>query len=555
MLGCKLIIIQRLPELEVLLALCKAAPLVQSADTAEQLLNQLSPYLLGSHTQVISHSSGLRDISPSPWEVLTNSLTSAILSIGLSHEILRPKVAATLDKYIEGWASVASSLSANQFDDDNCLEYAIDGELSRVMTLSVSLLGFLDSAAKHARFWTAYERLQLIELIRRALVEKFMIAFEAALSVVRNARSSQQGLREWKSYTKHYAALGRPLGAMLLHEGFMQLVVACASLLVGPADHKLEEPVLDFLQAPYPRHDTPIDSLEDALLQGLTQIAIEEMERLQNDLDYLQQVGSAWQQRLASTVKANALTTFLCCTVCNEEVADSDVLMSWLEATLTDPVQIADENLASVVLKSMSILAKLSPSISSVLSRSLPRIIVQGGLDSRTATVAADCLASVLKLLPQDAIITTLYSLGNVLSAGSLPDRGTATSPLLNGSTKAHRHLGIYNHQTTGSAISLTPSDEEEPSHVYATVIHTIVGIARSCKDEKITALALSILIQKYGRVNQTVDAKIITESALLGVYSGPSELRSLLKLYSRLSHDSLVKNDVAMLEAVRVPF
>jgi phosphatidylinositol 4-kinase len=125
----------------------------------------------------------------------------------------------------------------------------------------------------------------------------------------------------------------------------------------------------------------------------------------------------------------------------------------------------------------------------------------------------------------------------------------------LNGSTKAHRHVGIYNHQTTGSAISLTPSDEEEPSHVYATVIHTIVGIARSCKDEKITALALSILIQKYGRVNQTVDTKIITESALLGVHSGPSELRSLLKLYSRLSHDSLVKNDVVMLEAVRVPF
>lgn len=541
----------RLPELEVLLALCKAAPLIQSVDTAEQLLNQLSPYLLESHTQVIYHAPGLRGITPSPWEVLTNSLTSAILSIGLKHEVLRPMVGSTLDKYIEGWAYAASSLSANQFDDDNCLEYSVDGELSRVMTLSVSLLGFLDSAAKHARFWSAYERLQLIELIRKGLVEKFMIALEAALSVVRNARSSQQGLKEWKSYVKHYAALGRPLGAMLLHEGFMQLVVACASLLIGPADHTLEGSVLDFLRAPHPRHDAPTDSSEDALLQGLTQIAVEEMERLQNDLDYLQQVGSAWQQRLASAVKANALTTFLCCTLCNEEVADSEILMSWLEATLSDPVQIADENLASVVLKSMSILAKLSPSISSGLSRSLPRIIVQGGLDNRTATIAADCLASVLKLLPQDAVITTLYSLGNVLSANSLPDRGTTTSPLLNGGTKAHRHASIYNHQSTGSAISLTPSDEEEPSHVYATVIRTIVGIARSCKDEKITALALSMLIQKYGRVNQSVNARIITESALLGVHSGPSELRSLLKLYSRLSHDSIVKNDIAMLEAV----
>ncbi|KAF2178530.1 hypothetical protein K469DRAFT_802757 [Zopfia rhizophila CBS 207.26] len=541
----------KLPELEALLGLCKAAPFVQSPDLADQLLKRLSPYLPESFTQLISPSPTLRDVDPSPYEVLTSALTSAILSIGVRHDQLRSQVVSIVTKYVMGWSCAASQLSADKFDHDDRVEFATDGELARVMTLSMSLLGFLNAASEYASFWNAYERLQIVENIRGALSETFLIAFETALSVVRNARPHQHGLREWRRYARHYAATGRPLGAMLLHDSFLKVVVASASLLVGPPDRGLQEPILDYLRSSYRSHQSMNSSSDDALTEGLTRIALEEMERLENDLDYLQRVGSAWQQRLASAVKAKVLTIFLCCTVYDEEIADSDLVMSWLDSTLNDPVQIADVTLASTVLKSMAILAKLSSSLASNLSRSLPRVIVQGGFDNRTATVAADCLASVLSLLPQDAIITTLYSLGNVISAGSVADRGTSASPTLNGAGATSRNTGIYDHQTTGSAISLTPDDVEEPHHVYTTVVQTVVSIARSCEDEKITALALSMLIQKIGRANRLVDAKIITESALLGIYSGPGDFRSLLKLYSKLCHDALIKDDPATLEAV----
>ncbi|KAF2499808.1 phosphatidylinositol 4-kinase-like protein STT4 [Lophium mytilinum] len=541
----------RLPELEVLLALCKAAPLVQNVETAEQLLNQLSPYLVESHSQIISPSPGLRQLSPSPWEILTSSLASALLAIGLKYVSLRPAVTSAIEEYIKEWTSVASSISADQFDDDDCVEYAADGELANVMSLSMSLLGFLDAASSYTRFWTGDDRLYLLDSVRGALTEKFMVAFEAALSVVRNAHSPQRGLKDWKRYGKHYAAMGRPLGSMLLHEKFMQLVVASASLVAMPFNQDAQEPILDYLCKASLRPKVPSASSEVTLLEGLVQIAMDEMERLQNDLDYLQRVGSAWQQRLASAVKGNVLVTFLCCAVRDEDVADSDILVTWLENTLTDPVQIADTNLASVVLKSLAVLARLSPSLAAGLSRSLPRVIVQGGLDSRTAAVAAECLASVLKTLPQDAIITTLYSLGNVLSSGSVSEHALNPLPLLSSTNKPHRHTGLYSHQTAGSAISLTPSDIEEPSQVYSTIIQAVGGVARTCKDEKITALALSMLIQKIGRVNRTVDAKIIMESALLGIHSGSSELRSLLKLYVKLTHDALIEDDTATVDAV----
>lgn len=545
-----LISAQKVPELEAILALCKAAPFVQSPDVANQLLTRLSPYLPESYAQILSPSPSLRNIDPSPYEILTSSLTSAILSLGVRHDRTRSSVSSIISTYIRGWSTSAAQLSADQFDGDEKVEFAPDGELARVLTQSMSLLGFLDALAEHARFWNASERLQIVEDIRSALSEKFLVAFETALSIVRNARSHQHGLREWRRCAKHYAAIGRPLGAMILHDAFLKVVVAFASLLVENSNVGPLPSILDYLRSSQIGHQMLRDQSEDALVDGLTTISIEEMERLENDLDYLQRVGSAWQQRQGAAVKAKILTTYLCCTIYDEDVADSDLLMSWLDSAINDPAQTADFTLASTILKSMAILAKFDPSIASTLGRTLPRVIVQGGFDHRTSDVAADCLASVLSLLPQDAIITTLYSLGNVISAGPVTDRTPTASPIPNGGGKTSRNA-VYDNQNTGSAISLTPSDVEEPHHVHNTVVQTVVSVARNCRDEKITALALSMLIQKIGRASKIVDAKIITDSAHLGIHSGSGDFRTLLKLYSKLCHDALTKDDSATLEAV----
>lgn len=481
-------------------------------------------------------------------------MTSAILQLGARHDQLRSKVTNALASYVQGWTTTAAELSAVQLDDDERSDFESDGELSQVITHSLSLLGFLDAAAEHAKFWDAYERLQFVKEVKSALSEQFFLAFETALSIARNARSHQHSLREWKRYTKHYAAIGRPLGAMILHDSFLKVVVTSASLLVETPTRKPRESILDHLQTSYSKNRAAGDTSEDSLAEGLTRIAIEEMNGLENDVDYLQRVGSAWQQRQASSVKAKILTTYLCCTVYDEGIADGDVLLTWLDAVLNDPTQSADHDLASAALKCMAILAQVSSSTASTLGRSLPRLIVQANFDHRTSSVAADSLAAVLSLLPQDAIITTLYSLGNVISAGPAAAGTTSASPSLNGTGHTLRTPGIYAHQSNGSAISLTPSDVEEPHHVHTTIVDTVVSVASKCKDEKITALALSMLVQKIGRASKVVDVKIITDTALLGIHTSPAEFRSLLKLYSTLCHDALVKDDVDTLEAVGAP-
>jgi phosphatidylinositol 4-kinase A len=430
-------------------------------------------------------------------------------------------------------------------DEDESTMHAI----GHTVTLAMSLLGFLDAAAANADFWTPHERLHVIRILRDALSEEYMITLETALSVIRNARISNSQFSRWKHYSRRYATSGRPLGAMLLRLGFMRLVSAFASLEVVRSEDLDSTDILELLLSE--QYQSPLrHSASDILLEQLAEISADELKLLEDGSDYLQ-LGSNWQRRLASAVKANAFTCLLCCAIADDEIAEPDALLQRLEATMADQAQILDDYLASVVFKSMAILAKSSPVVGSVVTRSLSKTIAQGKLASKTASVVAECLASVLKRLPQDATITTLYSLGNVLSASSRhPEKLISTSPSFDVAPKHHRNT-LFADQNGDSVVSFGPSMVDEPSLVYLTTIEAIVRIAVACGEDKIIALALSMLIQKIGRLSLEVDAKIITETSILGVHSAVSELRSLLKLYSKVCHDALLKGNSTLLDAV----
>ena len=416
--------------------------------------------------------------------------------------------------------------------------------------LAVSLLGFLEATSKYAHFYSVSERLNLVTTLRQIFSEDFMVSVEGVFSSIRTSESSFKDLITWKFYTKRYAASGRPMGAMLLQRGFMKLLVSCSSLHIATQEQLQTKDIFDILMSQKQHVYSESHDTDTALLEQLSDAAAEEMRLLEDGSDYLR-LGSAWQQRLAFGVKANALNTFLICMIADEEIADADTLVSWLEETVADPIQMADDTLACIVLKSMAAVAKFSPDVAPTLSRSLPRFIVQGGVKGETVSVAARSLTSILQLLSQDAVITGLYSLGNVLSAGSGADRPVGAAALLNGAPGNQKNTGRYSQHSTASTISLDLTGEEEAAMVYGNVVRAIVSIANSCGDEKITALALSMLLQKLGKVSLAVDVHIITEAVMLAKSGGPLELKSLLKLYSRISHEGIVHNSNILLEAV----
>ena len=538
-------------ECDVLLALCEAAPLIQDDDTAVQLFNQLSHYLLEAPAQKVVLSPYLRSIEISPWELLTYDLTRAILSIGIRHSVLHAAVTGCTVKYLrQCLRSINSSSSGRHVSE----ELANDVEITEILntaTISVSILGFLRAVSVYANFFSISERLESIRLLRQILDENLMVSVEGAFSSIRTCESNCRAVKEWKVYTKRYAASGRPLGAMLLQKEFMRYMVSCSSLQVTSAENLEKRDIFDVLTSDGKLDQQDIDDASVELKDLLSEISFESMRVLEDGSDYLQ-LGSVWQQQIAFAVKAHTLHTFLNCTVIDTDVADTDILMTWLEDTISNPVQMADEKLAYVVLRSMAVVASFSSSCASIFSRSLPKYVVQRGFKGETVTIAARSLTYILQTLSQDAVITGLYSFGNVLSARSGPDRALGGLELTDGNANSLKHIEIYTHQPTGSAISLDLSGEEETAAAYGNVVRIIVRIASIYRDDKITALVQSMLLQKLGRVSTAVDLCIITETAKLATAGGLTEFKSLLKMYARFGHEAAVNGNVKLAESVR---
>lgn len=523
--------------------------MLDSVENASQVLEQISPYLLEAHVQIFAPSPLLRNVAPSPGESLSHELTRAILAIAIRHPSLHGRVLDTTSRYIANVHKTAHAVT----EDLSKASKSSGLDSSRTLdtaAITTSLLGFLEAASAFTDFYDPSERLDLLRQLRLILGEAFMVAVEGVFSSIRTSDVSSKVLSYWKAYARRYAASGRPLGAMLLQCGFLKLLVSCSSLqLCSPAQLRKTDAydilISDDDQTVHETHEA-----DTALLELQADIATESMRLLEDGSDYLR-LGSTWQQRLAFSVKAYTLQTFLHCMILDEEIADIDMLISWLEDSMGDPVQMADDTLASTVLKSMAVIAKFSPTIASTLSRSLPRFIVQSGVKGDTVVVAARSLTFILHMLSQDAVITGLYSLGNVLSAGSGTEKTAGALSLTNG-IATDKATGQYGHHSTGSAISLDLSGEEETAAAYGNVVRAIVTVADSCQDEKLTALAQTMLLQKLGKISMLVDIHIITEAAPLALTGGLTEFRTLLKLYGRLGHEGVARGNDTLLKAIR---
>ncbi|KAK8088128.1 phosphatidylinositol 3 [Apiospora hydei] len=502
-------------EFEVLLALCKAAPLVHTSQSAQKLVNQLIP---------------CSSVSWGKYDDL--------------HETVSDNVWA----FLAAMKSAVNSVVPSEPDEDG--EQNLDDAI-RTATIAIALLGFLDAASAQTDFWRSGGRLALIQRVRDLLSANFLTAVEGAFSSIRNAHASDRNAKEWKRYLKHYAAKGRPLSADLLQRSFMWLLVSATSLLSADAKVLRGANILDlFMSKDMLRSGTSSPDADFRSLETYATIASEEMDRVEQGADFVS-MGSMSQQKLAYAVKASAMISFLNCSMLNEDAADPEILMGWLEESLLDPIQMLDETLASAVLRCMAVICRLDSGYASKVSRLLPRFIVQTVPRGDIVATASTCLAFVLQMLSHDAVITTLYTLGNVLSptaeqgaASGFGNELTADSAVPNGIYQAGKH-------STGSSISLALQEGEDTSAVYENIVQTICGIASKCNDEKITALAQAMLLQKLTKLNQSVDSQIIMGAAMLSLSGGQLEFRSLIRLFSKICRSALEDDKEAILVAV----
>ncbi|PGH30996.1 phosphatidylinositol 4-kinase [[Emmonsia] crescens] len=535
-------------ELDALLALCRAASMSSPPKHAAKLVSQLAGYLPDSHLLLLHASPFLHSIKPSPWEALTYNLTLSLLSLGSRFPRHQDEVLQSLTSYLDNCLHATKSLPPLRNRANGERELGDFQAVVDVASITVSLVGFLEAASVYASFWTPAERLEIANQLRLILSEQFLITVETVSSMLRSSESSDRILLDWRRYARRYASGGRPLGAMLLQQGFMRFIKASTSPAGADGQTISETALLDqyINSVEITRQD---QDGQHVLVNPLAEIIAEQIQQLEDGSDYLQ-LGSAWQQRLAFSVKSFALVSFLNCVIFDEDSADPELLFSWLEDTLLNPDQMADQELAVVVLKSLAILAKLFSTMALNTTRCFLKFIVHSGQSGDNVAAASRCLADTLRLLSQDTIIGTLYTLGNVLSSGPTADK--SHQPMADGMVSHSRGLvPPYPQTSNGSVISLTFHEDAETAITYRNVVHAIITISTSCNDSKIVALAQSMLLQKIGKINAVVNACIIEETAALALHSDEAEFQVLLKFYSRIYSEALFQNNALILDAV----
>lgn len=536
-------------ELDILLALCSAATKLEGLGHAERALRQLGPYLSEAHIQLFISSPLLQDIEPSPWAALTKDLTRALLSIGARFPSLRIEVQGYIVAYVSNWAQISSTSAATITAEDDVQNSEL--EAVELAAIAVSLNGFLEAAAEQDGFWTTDEKVELIRSVHGALTETILVALEKTVSIIRHTDWLDPVVRDWKQYLKNYAARGRPLGAMLMQESFTELILACTRRLVCVTQPDRCEELLVSTPAIQTHDNMHAEPASEDTLEYLVELVAEQMALLEDGSDYLQLI-SSWQQRLALTVKARALEVFTHCMVLDEEIADAEVLLAWLEDAIENPTQMNDRQLGETVLRSLAIITRFMPEATSNIARILLRFVVQGTAQPEAVVVAGQSLARILSRLSSDAVITTLYSLGNILSSQTSAEKTHHTLTAPPESNLHHDSISSTLKGRTGSVISLSMSGDEETSIVCANVARAIATIATACNDQKIIALAQTLLLQKIARINSVVDAHIIEQAAILTVHGQEAELRALLRLYSRIRQESMRQRNGVVTSAVQ---
>lgn len=508
------------------------------------LTSQFARYLTESYSQEFRTSPFLHDIKPSPWEALTHGLTKGLLNLSVHDASVREHATGAITTYLDNCAWAVKSMLNRGVERSE-----FDGVIGpvEILVTALSLVGFLDAASHSTELWSAMEKLSIVERLGSILSVNFLMAVETAASKIRNSTATDSTSRDWKRYNRRYAAQRRPIGAMLLQQYFSRFIKACTVTTVlmrtAPDDASLLEKYADgkILARTFKEAE------EVALIKHLADVLTDKIQILEDGADYLQ-IGSQWQQELAFSVKASCLVAFLNCMTLNEELADTDLLLSWLEDTVADHSQMVAFDLATTALRVIAGTAKLFPTNASHLSHLLLKFITQGGTSLSIISVAAKCLAKILEVLSQDFVITTLYSLGNVLS----PTAAGAERPVQIPAETSENITTMDVYQSNAdSVVSLSYNGEEDSTFTYRNVIHAIVTIAVNCEDENIAALAQSMLLQKIGRINIIADAYIIQETAALALVNKHSEFQLLLKFYTRLHQEALLRDHSIIADAV----
>lgn len=209
-----------------------------------------------------------------------------------------------------------------------------------------------------------------------------------------------------------------------------------------------------------------------------------------------------------------------------------EVLSIWLNNLILNASDFDDPHLGPAVLEVLAALAVRFPASAANFTKLLNDIIqhaprTEDEFRPSLASMAARSLLRVLETQSIDSLVSTMYSFSNYLNGSSTVAESTT---MLSDGSRAMR-------ANSDDASIMSRSSGGETMARNAVEAISIFGT--NCKDAQLSALALSILIQKSERAQDSIRSKIITELAAIALHCTERDIARVSNYYAKLEEQT----------------
>lgn len=251
--------------------------------------------------------------------------------------------------------------------------------------------------------------------------------------------------------------------------------------------------------------------------------------------------------------------------------------------TLQATVRMENPTFLKTIVNIASLLNFYSDKLSHQLLNVFPLLVSSQHITTNSVVEISANFAIGLKALSEDAIVGTIYSLNNLLAVtkdGSpiplLKERKMTISSANDLDKMFARqrknntlslndmklYLGSENNSSSSLVFNKALETEEKTlfdtsnthyhDQLFKNAVMACVTVARHYGDQSISALAITILTQKYRALSEKSDKLILEGLAHILPFVGDNEFKMLCKFYNSVSLQSLKEENTIILDAVQ---
>jgi hypothetical protein len=427
-------------------------------------------------------------------------------------------------------------------------------DIKALLSALLGLIGYCEAVIIHLKVSSPEYVPRLLAGIQPLLDGQLLIGVESLLSSFNsgNRKLSSASTRAPNDTQIHYfiriseryTLEGHPLGALTIQRHILRVFEHVCYASCPVANNGKPQGFL-----PLKGFKGRFAPLGLSTLHSISDLATSQLESIEASADFLKFKTSPHED-LSLSLKATCIRLACIAFIAGDEKPRA--LPSLIKGVLIDASQMVHDDLSLACLDALAAISINCQELSGELNKALRSYIVHiptipslQAASTSKPTSAAKRLAWCLSAVSSDKIVSTLYTLVNILA----PSTSTADRSVV--SLRPRTALSLMQQQEhTSSSISLSLKSEDQRQQVYSNVIEAIAAIVCEIKDEKIAELMISLLGQKFGRINEGVDKSLVWGLARISKVVKEKDFRRILKLHAKVRLDPSTAS-VALTETV----